>query len=774
MKDFLTKHTWVLWASVIVAGLIFFRFYPFFLGKTLFFGDNYSLLVPGKLFAAEWLGKGTIPLWNPYIFGGIPWLSDLSTSVFYPTTLLFLLFPAGIALNISIAAHLFLAWFGMYVLARKMNISSLYSFLAGVLWMFSSHMSGSIHNLATLQSLSWLPLVLYFGVDVTSKIGPVLFSVVVFLQFLGGYPQHVVYSIFAAVFFSLFVQHSPSELITRLWWKKWIQTAVILCALTTVLWLPFIDSFIDSTRILQTPQQAQVGSLQPAMIVRAVIFPVFDSMRAGMKWGPAWSGQPNVFMYISWFGLLVLTLRLFAIKKWKTLEWFFALFIGFSIIFSLGKYLPGYEFIQESIPFFRVGRYPSMVLILTNLISILWFASALKNISLNKRLARIVIMSSIVIFFTGLIGWILSTYQMEFVWQVLNSATQSTLSNSVFHTLEKDQIILRTLTFYLTIVSVMFFGIVFAWQRKKQLVFVALISLEIIFATHTMFLFADNSVYDAPRKSKLVDFLQYNPTYRSLTRNSNTPYTDYGSYWEAVVVREPFSDSFVDEDELDNHTHLKRLKNGLTPDWNMVAGVSMVHGYTALLPIDYAEIWNWSEEPRINFIDSVDVSNPLLNTWSVKYYIVDTWFDITEELPDWPVVFQEGTIVVYENPDALSRFRYADSSQALELATFYENPNKIEFQFENTLNEDFILIADRYDKYWTATVNGQDVPIENYSGMRKVPVQPGENTILLIYKPTLFFAGLAVSAFTVFLLALWVYRLYWYPKASEDFSDPEE
>ena len=104
---------------------------------------------------------------------------------------------------------------------------------------------------------------------------------------------------------------------------------------------------------------------------------------------------------------------------------------------------------------------------------------------------------------------------------------------------------------------------------------VAVVVIELLVNTQGMFYFAPNKIYDtqtgnsqdliaqlniempidlsvAHKKITLEDDWIEEPksknvtnNYRILTRNSNLPYTDYGSYWEAMVVRKPFSDSFV-------------------------------------------------------------------------------------------------------------------------------------------------------------------------------------------------------------------------------------
>src|SRR3989338_2846216 len=105
------------WALFLL--IVIIRFLPFFQGKTLVFGDNYSLQVPGKIFVADWLKQGVLPLWNPYIFSGLSTeMMDANHSALYPSTALFMLFSPAIALNLTIMLHLLIAYSGMYLLAR--------------------------------------------------------------------------------------------------------------------------------------------------------------------------------------------------------------------------------------------------------------------------------------------------------------------------------------------------------------------------------------------------------------------------------------------------------------------------------------------------------------------------------------------------------------------------------------------------------------------------------------------------------------------------------
>jgi hypothetical protein len=184
MKQYIKLHQKSILA---IFGLAFLRLWPIFIGKTLYFGDNYSLMVPGKVFTANWIRQGLLPLWNPNILSGISWIGEINQSILYPFTLLFVVFEPAIALNLTFFFHLLLTMLGMYVLSFVVTKNKMAALLAAILWGFSTQITGSLNNLSTIQSLSWLPWVVWSGLFVTKH--PrfrVVFGVLILLQFLFG------------------------------------------------------------------------------------------------------------------------------------------------------------------------------------------------------------------------------------------------------------------------------------------------------------------------------------------------------------------------------------------------------------------------------------------------------------------------------------------------------------------------------------------------------------------------------------------------------------
>src|SRR5205085_4170314 len=55
-------------------------------------GDFASFYFPTYAYVAAQIKSGTIPLWNPHLFGGMPLAADVQTAMFYPLNWILFLF----------------------------------------------------------------------------------------------------------------------------------------------------------------------------------------------------------------------------------------------------------------------------------------------------------------------------------------------------------------------------------------------------------------------------------------------------------------------------------------------------------------------------------------------------------------------------------------------------------------------------------------------------------------------------------------------------------
>ncbi len=125
-------------------------------------GDLVSFLWPTYTFAARSLRSGVLPLWNPYLYSGMPFAADNQSGLFYPVNLLvFLLVPnlTYLTLELMSVLHVWWAGVGMYILLRTMNARRVPAFAGALAWMFSDGFVIHFGNYNLIAVAAWLPLV---------------------------------------------------------------------------------------------------------------------------------------------------------------------------------------------------------------------------------------------------------------------------------------------------------------------------------------------------------------------------------------------------------------------------------------------------------------------------------------------------------------------------------------------------------------------------------------------------------------------------------------
>jgi len=90
-------------------------------------------------------GRG-FPLWNPYVFGGLPYLAILPGPVFYPTTLLYLLMPLYRAIGWTFVLHTILAGGAAYAAARSLRLDRWSATVTGLSFMLTGFVVSMLHE----------------------------------------------------------------------------------------------------------------------------------------------------------------------------------------------------------------------------------------------------------------------------------------------------------------------------------------------------------------------------------------------------------------------------------------------------------------------------------------------------------------------------------------------------------------------------------------------------------------------------------------------------
>ena len=120
---------------------------------------------PVRDFAGQALKAGQgIPQWNPYLFGGLPYIAAMHGDIFYPTALLRLLLPTDIGLTWGFVIHIFLAGCFTYGFLRAWGLRFYPSLIGGIAYMMSGNLAGLVspgHD-GKLFVSALMPLTLWF------------------------------------------------------------------------------------------------------------------------------------------------------------------------------------------------------------------------------------------------------------------------------------------------------------------------------------------------------------------------------------------------------------------------------------------------------------------------------------------------------------------------------------------------------------------------------------------------------------------------------------
>jgi hypothetical protein len=111
------------------------------------------------------LAQGTLPLWDPFEFGGRPHLANPETLALYPPHYLLRFLPLPLFFAFSFALHTWLAGSGTYLAARALGASRLVSSLAGgavVGGRLFVPFEARAHSL-DVYAVAWLPLIAAFS-----------------------------------------------------------------------------------------------------------------------------------------------------------------------------------------------------------------------------------------------------------------------------------------------------------------------------------------------------------------------------------------------------------------------------------------------------------------------------------------------------------------------------------------------------------------------------------------------------------------------------------
>ncbi|MFQ5504938.1 MAG: hypothetical protein ACE5F1_09105 [Planctomycetota bacterium] len=118
--------------------------------------DKLFQFLPFDTAVGEAWSAGRVPLWEPRILCGIPLLAQSTSRAFYPTALLFALFPPAALYAWLYLAHLVLGGWAVYRLARILGAEEQGALLATAALVLSGYVVGHVHHPMIFFSAVWV------------------------------------------------------------------------------------------------------------------------------------------------------------------------------------------------------------------------------------------------------------------------------------------------------------------------------------------------------------------------------------------------------------------------------------------------------------------------------------------------------------------------------------------------------------------------------------------------------------------------------------------
>lgn len=369
------------WAALTYAIFTLLLAYPALSGQFLVsaISDQYIAGFPFREFAAESLRAGHgFPLWNPYQFGGMPYVAAMHGDIFYPTFLLRMMMPTDVAMTWSFILHLFLCGLLTFVFLRAANFGFFPSLLGGLAYMLcgqvASYVSpghdGKLYVSALLPLLLWA---LQRGVRDGRQWAWGTIAIVVGLAVLSPHPQLLQYMLLCAGSYALYLAFASGDANVE---QGRLERPVALRRLALAFGAVALGMVMGAIQFLPvmeyvdwSPRAGGAGwehaisySFPPEELINTYL-PQFSGILE-RYWG-----RNGIHLHSEYLGAGALFLALAGLGRKggirRAFLWFWAAVLLISLFWALGGFTPFYHIVYALVPGTKFFRAPSTIYYIT-------------------------------------------------------------------------------------------------------------------------------------------------------------------------------------------------------------------------------------------------------------------------------------------------------------------------------------------------------------------------------------------------------------------------
>ncbi len=337
--------------------------------------------------AVQWKALGHIPLWDPNIFGGLPYVAGMHGDIFYPTAWLRLFLPTAFAMDLGFVVHYVLAGLFTYLLLRRLKVSWVGSMVGGLSYQLSGVIASYVqpgHDgklfVTALLPLAFLALLM--AIRDRKLEGYALLALAMGLALLSPHPQMTQYFMIASALFGLYLTFGEatdrpvSSRVTAL--SLALGAVVVGFMIGAIQMLPFYQYIPFSPRAesFRGWEGATSYAIPWIHVPEFFLAKFVGQTGAGTYWG-----SNPIKLHSEYLGLPVIMLAVLGVgvARRRLIYWLGGIGILFLLV-ALGANTPFYRLWYEVVPFVKQTRAPGMALYIVALLLSLFAAFGVERL----------------------------------------------------------------------------------------------------------------------------------------------------------------------------------------------------------------------------------------------------------------------------------------------------------------------------------------------------------------------------------------------------------
>ena len=361
------------WAPFLIMGVLTVLVFRQYLlsgpGQMLLGQDTIAAGIMFRKFFVEHIkALGRLPLWNPYLFGGVPTIEAGSGDILYPASILHFLLPLTSALAWKLILHVYLAGVFMYLAVRALGARRYPALFAGVAYMLSANLvslvwggqDGKMYVTALFPAGLWL---LISALSRRSWIRFLWLGVVAGLMVV-AHPQLAYYAYLALAAYavgSLWVRRHEGGAVLASSLAGGMLAVVTAFGVAAVVLLPMYRYLREDSPRAGPGRGFEYSASWSLHAEEAVslFIPEFagTDVQAETYWGK------NPFKHNSEYGgALVLVLGIAAMTglRGDRRRWGFGIMVALALLYALGAGTPVFRLLYTIVPGLKNFRAPSL------------------------------------------------------------------------------------------------------------------------------------------------------------------------------------------------------------------------------------------------------------------------------------------------------------------------------------------------------------------------------------------------------------------------------